>query len=140
MKRIKKLVSTTIAFCFLGTIVCFARQASTFDFELWFNSGDETKSDMATDESFRFSEDYDTVANVFLDSSSTNCANSLKFKVEKLRENGSVEGVATNSVLVTNSLSYELEYKYEYIDKFGNYRLYGWTTKNDCHAFGRWAP
>lgn len=141
MKKFKAILVISLVLCALMASHAFARQSAQFHFDLWFDSGDETKGDMATQEAFRFEPEMAyPKAYVQLFASSTNIARSLKLKVQKITDTGSVTGDATNPILVTGTGDYEIPYYNEYMWKSGNYRLYGWTIKNDCTAIGSWAP
>lgn len=142
MKSTKKLFCTVVVFSIILASVSYARQSQNYDFSLWFNSGDETKSDMATSEAYRFEEEViDPYARVYVSPSSSNFSNSVRMKVQNLRASGGVnEDASSGYVLLSGSGNYTINYKSKYAYLASYYRLYGWTIKNDCTVTGTWSP
>lgn len=131
----------SVSFCTYAGTQSVQSVAVTFDFSIYVNSDNDNWT----------SEDY-----VYRDvsilgaspahvqfSTLSNAANSLNIRVNKWNPYSntfSAKAGASKMIRQNSSHSVDLPYYSAYNEASGAYKLYAWTTRNDCRAYGHWTP
>lgn len=145
-----KKLSATLALLILLTFATTTAFASTpttrnvlvpFSFSIYVNTDDDNWS--SKDYVYRDVEILGASPAYIRFTSLTDAANSLNLRIHKWNPaTDRFTAVASISKMVTSNTPHSINIPYNttYNEESGAYKLYAWTTRNDCSAQGNWTP
>lgn len=141
-KKFRILLFSALLLTFSGTI-CYASsiQPHPYTFNLYYGTDNDNEQIKGSRLNYGYSE-YDQYLSASIGiSSQTNAYQNFYCKQLKVSEaNGSLTVATTSGTKPSSSNTITIYYLSDYIQNFGLYNLYGWSTKSNCYVNGIWFP